>query len=130
MALKDEIKKLDAIFSKYIRLKNTNNGFGICATCGQVKKYEQLDCGHFISREHLNTRWNEQNVHIQCQQCNRFKSGKQYEFSLFIDKKYGLGTSNKILNFSRIPCKPFEIELKELTKQYKSEVNKMLKKNA
>jgi hypothetical protein len=41
-----------------------------------------MQCGHFQSRKHYSTRWNEDNCQVQCVGCNMFKSGEQYKFGL------------------------------------------------
>ena len=51
--IKNLTKKLDTIFSEYIRRKDANkNGLVECFTCGVIKywKGEGMQCGHFISR--------------------------------------------------------------------------------
>ena len=57
------VKKLDAIFSQYIRLKDADhNGNVTCFTCGKVEHYKKgMQCGHFQSRKHLATRFDEEN---------------------------------------------------------------------
>jgi len=82
-------KKLDRIFSKYIRKRDTKKGYGKCVTCRVIKPYEDLDCGHYISRQHLATRWDEYNCAIQCRKCNRFMGGEQDEFAVYLMDKYG-----------------------------------------
>lgn len=65
-------KKLDAIFSQFIRLRDSQP-FGYrafrCISCGQVKPFDQMDCGHFISRTHMSTRFDENNCHGECRAC-------------------------------------------------------------
>ena len=66
-------KKLDIIFSKYIRLKDADPSGNVeCYTCGVVKQWEKdgMQAGHFMSRKHTITRWDEQNVKPQCYTCN------------------------------------------------------------
>ena len=48
-------KKLDTIFSQYIRLKDADhNGDVTCFTCGKVSHYKSgMQCGHFQSRKTL-----------------------------------------------------------------------------
>ena len=66
------IKKLDTIFSQFVRLRDTDdNGYGRCITCGETFHYDNLECGHFRSRRNLTTRWMEENAHAQCFECNR-----------------------------------------------------------
>ena len=52
------VKKLDAIFSQYIRLRATDHrGMGECHTCGAVRHWTEVDAGHFMSRACMSTRW-------------------------------------------------------------------------
>ena len=70
-------KELDKWFSLYIRLREaTDEGMVQCFTCSKVSSYKQgMQCGHFQSRRHHATRWNEQNCQAQCVKCNMFKKG-------------------------------------------------------
>lgn len=71
----DLVKKLDKVFSLYIRLRDTMpNGYFRCISCGQIKPFEQADCGHYFSRTHMSTRFYEDNCHAECRFCNRFKA--------------------------------------------------------
>ena len=67
-------KDLDAIFSKYVRAKYRKE----CYTC--YKKGVTLQCGHFISRQYLMTRWDENNCRPQCVGCNIYGNGKPLDF--------------------------------------------------
>ena len=83
-------KELDKWFSLYIRLRDaTDEGMVQCFTCGVVKYYKSgMQCGHFQSRRHLPTRFDEENCAPQCVSCNMFKQGEQYKFALNLDAKY------------------------------------------
>ena len=64
------IRKLDRIFSEYIRKRDTNHkGQVECISCQKTFQYKEVDAGHFISRKYLRTRWDEKNVHGQCRRC-------------------------------------------------------------
>ena len=79
------VKKLDVVFSKYIRLSSADNrGMCTCVTCGRQYHWKNIQAGHFMSRKHYSTRWDERNVKSQCVGCNMFKSGEQYKYSLFL----------------------------------------------
>ena len=57
-------KELDKWFSLYIRLREANE-FGMvqCFTCGIVRGYKDgMQNGHFQSRKHLSTRFDEEIV--------------------------------------------------------------------
>lgn len=79
------VKKLDVVFSKYIRLSSADSrGMCTCVTCGRQYHWKNIQAGHFMSRKHYSTRWDENNVFAQCCGCNMFKQGEQYKYSLFL----------------------------------------------
>tara|TARA_R110000765_G_scaffold365401_1_gene455553 strand:+ start:716 stop:1099 length:384 start_codon:yes stop_codon:yes gene_type:complete len=81
------VKKLDTVFSQWIRLSNADNNKNcICVTCNKVFFWKEIQAGHFMSRKHYSIRWSEDNVKPQCVGCNVFKYGEQYKFSLFLGK--------------------------------------------
>jgi len=122
-------KELDKWFSLYIRLKDaTSEGAVICITCGCVKNYKQgMQNGHFQSRSHLATRFDEQNCQPQCVGCNMFKQGEQYKFGMYLDAKYGLGTAEELEFMSKVNVKMMRIDYVEKISYYKDLVNKIKK---
>ena len=83
------IKKLDDIFSKYIRLKYSKEGICECYTCGKYNKWQNMQCGHFFSRKYYATRWDENNVRVQCVSCNVFHEGEKIIFTQKLFKEIG-----------------------------------------
>ena len=64
------VKKLDRVFALYIRLRDVMpNGYVRCISCGNIKAFEDVDCGHYHSRTHMGTRFDEQNCNAECQYC-------------------------------------------------------------
>jgi hypothetical protein len=114
------VKKLDNIFSQYIRLSNSVNDIAECVTCNKKDHWKKMQCGHFQSRKHYSTRWDERNVAVQCAGCNVFRYGEQYKFSLFLGKKL----SQELLDKSRIITKFASYELEEMIEHYSDEVKK------
>lgn len=52
----DLIKRLDKVFACYIRLRDIMpNGMGKCISCGRIKPYREIDCGHFFGRTNMAT---------------------------------------------------------------------------
>src|SRR5688500_14823181 len=99
--MKDD--KLWKIFSEYIRLRDANaDGYCVCITSGRLIHWKDCDAGHFISRRHMATKYDEQNVHAQRRFDNRFAAGEQFVYARAIDAKYGKGTADKILARSRM----------------------------
>jgi hypothetical protein len=73
--------KLDKAFSELVRRTYADDcGFSKCITCGMVGHWKDFDCGHFVDRDQIPTRWDIENCRPQCEAENRFKSGKRYEF--------------------------------------------------
>lgn len=48
MASKTNIKKLDILFSKWVRNRDSKNGVFTCCSCKQMKPFEQADAGHML----------------------------------------------------------------------------------
>lgn len=110
------IKELDVIFSQYIRLSNSKEGFCTCVTCGRVYEWKKIQAGHFMSRQHYSVRWDERNVKPQCYGCNVMQQGRQYEFSKYLGEEL----SNELYLLSKQIRKFTEIELEEMIQDYKS----------
>ncbi len=68
------------------------------------------------------TRWDEQNVHLQSAYANTFLAGQQYEYSKFINKKYGDHKADELLEKSRGTCKFTLEELQEMYEKYKKKL--------
>lgn len=76
-------KELDRLFSLWIRAKYPKR----CYTCDRA--YPNLQCGHFVSRQYLATRWEESNCRPQCMVCNVRLHGNILEFEERLIKELG-----------------------------------------
>jgi hypothetical protein len=115
-------KEIDRVFSIYIRLRDR----GICFTCSKYYGFKKTQCGHFVSRSHMNTRYDEKNCHAQCIGCNIFKSGNMVIYAIKMVQKYGQGIveemqkrANKIRKWT-----PKEMEVQ--IEIYKKKIEAML----
>jgi len=116
-------KKADRYFSKFIRERDTDyRNIGQCITCNEWKSKDKLDCGHFISRRFMSTRYDERNAHAQCSKCNRFEHGNQYAHGKAIDEKYGEGTADELYQTSRMTAKPSQDDFERTAKHYKEKL--------
>lgn len=119
-------KELDKWFSLYIRLRGAdNNGNNQCCTCGTIDNWKKLQCGHFVSRKHLATRFHEMNCFPQCVGCNIFKYGEQWKFGQFIDRNLGEGVSEELVILGYTIYKISRSDYEEKITYYKSVVNKI-----
>ena len=119
------IKKLDVVFSQYIRLKEADrHGLVSCYTCGKRGhwKHGGMQAGHFMSRKHYSTRWVEDNVKIQCQSCNIFQQGQQYLFSVRLGNKL----AEDLYLQSKTIVKFTSDELQSMIDDYSEKVKRLL----
>ena len=85
-------KKLDTIFSTYIRLKYADEDLNVkCFTCDKVYPYKKIQNGHFYSRAILSLRYDEQNCRPQCYSCNCARNGNYIEYYKRLEKEIGKG---------------------------------------
>tara|TARA_R110000751_G_scaffold6833_1_gene28811 strand:- start:402 stop:791 length:390 start_codon:yes stop_codon:yes gene_type:complete len=119
------VKKLDTIFSQYIRKKNSIDEIATCFTCDKQDHWKKLQNGHFQSRRHYSTRWDEINCQVQCAGCNVFKYGEQFIFSQRLDQKFGEGTSRRLHIKAKQILKLSDNDLEDLIKRYKDFVDTM-----
>ena len=120
------IKKLDAIFSEYIRRKHADeNGMVKCYTCNKKAywKGEGMQNGHFISRKSRILRWDERNCRSQCYSCNCHFYGRQFLFALNLNKEYGYNIAEELLIESKKIIKQSDLDLLLLIDKYKQKIN-------
>ena len=122
--------KLDRVFSQYIRLRDMIPGTTLfrCISCGLVKPISQADCGHYINRSHMATRFSEKNCNAQCRSCNRFDEGNMSGYRQGLIRKYNEPTvilleaqKNEVRKYS-------DFEYEALIKHYQGEIKKILKR--
>lgn len=122
------VRKLDEVFSKYIRLRDSRP-FGYkafrCISCGQVKPYDQMDCGHFIGRKNMATRFDENNCHGECRSCNRFSADHMIYYQRNLEQKIGVDKVDMIVARGHSTKKWTSWELEILITHYKEEVKRM-----
>jgi serine protease inhibitor len=116
-------KKLDRIFSEYIRRRNADsNGFVKCYTCCKTDHWKNMDCGHWQKRQHLATRYNEINCQTQCRACNWLKQGNDYQFEKKLRLQYGENKVNLLMmrnSSNKIERFEYEFMIKEYTQKLK-----------
>lgn len=106
-------KKLDEVFSLYIRQKYEKDGVIECYTCGVVKPLKEMQNAHFWSRSHLSTRWEEKNCRVCCVGCNVFKHGNYIEYTRRLLKEIGQEEFDKLELQKNTPIKINKVFLQE-----------------
>ena len=119
-------QKLDVLFSQYIRRRNADHlGRVKCFTCGVEKHWKEQQAGHFQSRSHHSTRWDEVNVQVQCVKCNMFRQGEQYKFGLYLDDRFGDGTAEELENRAKTIVKLNRVDYEEAIERYKQKIKEL-----
>jgi hypothetical protein len=125
---KNPKKYLWKIFSEYIRRKDADkNGMVKCVTCGTPKHWKDLDAGHYISKNKgMAVYFNELNINPQCTHCNRYLHGNLINYTLYMQRKYGMGIvedlkrqSKKVIKFSNYQYEVLINEYLQKLKQLK-----------
>lgn len=113
------VKKLDTEFSIYIRKRFMIDGKATCFTCDKIDDWNKMQCGHFQSRKHYATRWDEINCQVQCVGCNVYKYGEQFRFGIHLNQIYGTGVAEELLQKARSEIKIKDFELIDMIESYK-----------
>lgn len=120
--------KLDREFSLYVRLRDAMpGGWFRCVSCGEIKPFAQADCGHYINRQHMSTRFDEMNCNAQCRKCNRFMEGNPQGYRQGLVAKYG-ERQVLLLEAKKNQARKYsDFEYEQLIKYYKA-LNAKLRK--
>jgi hypothetical protein len=120
---KSLVEKLDKVFSIYIRRKDAINDIAQCVTCGKKDHWSKLQNGHYMSRRHYSTRWDELNCAVQCMGCNVFRAGEIYLYTKYLCLKYGDNFPDELYAKSQTIRKFDDVELQDMIAHY-TELNK------
>lgn len=98
------IKDTDTIWSRYVRLRDSTkdqdgNWYGTCITSGRTLLvldneghwHKNAQCGHYIGRGNLNTRFLDENTNLQSAYDNAWRDKREMleAYENAIDDKYG-----------------------------------------
>ncbi len=123
--LKDLVKKADKIFSKWIIKRD---GF-VCVTPDhKCKSY--LQASHMIKRGRKLVRWEESNVHSQCQHHN-YNHDQGFHpspeiLTNYVINKYGVEEYNRLFKLSKVeaPSSWVRAKAEEVIKKYETTNNR------
>ena len=120
-------KKADTWFSKYVRYRDGELRGGEyhapCITCEKWLPIKQMHAGHFQSRRHNSTRYDDENVNAQCAACNTYNQGEQFKYAKALDLKYGDGTAEKLEKLAQEYHKLTIEELNDIISEAKNNVS-------
>ncbi len=101
------IESLTLVFNRYIRLRDSVDGWGSCISCAKVVQFgtSEWHAGHFIPSTYSPVRFDERNVNGQCKRCNRYKRGNLIEYRAALEKKIGKDQVEELLLLRNMPWK-------------------------
>ena len=119
----DWLKDLEAVFNKFIRLRDKDKG---CVSCDKKAGQFKLTAGHFWNAGNYSfLRFNEWNVHGQCWfDCNKNKHGNVNEYRLRITERITKEQLKWLDDNRHNPQKLTIEEIKEKIKEYKEKIKK------
>lgn len=125
MTLQDHIKIAQSNFNYFIRLRDAGNN---CISCG--KKALKENAGHYFNaNNHWSVRFDERNVHLQCEYCNTYLSGNLINYRDKLIEKIGIGEYNVLCEIAKETRKYSIPEVIEISEQYKEKINLLKKKS-
>lgn len=116
--IQDLVKATQIVFNKYIRLRDKDE---LCISCKQKPK--KSNAGHYYNaNNHWNVRFNEDNVHLQCEHCNTFLSANLINYRENLLKKIGEDKFQLLEAEANKTRKFTKEELKEIIETYKKKI--------
>lgn len=121
LTVQDWIKITQATFNKFIRLRDEGN---VCISCQKPPK--KKNAGHYFNaNNHWNIRFNEDNVHLQCEYCNTSLSANLIEYQIHLIEKIGQERYDALDGIARKTRKFTIAELQEINEIYKAKIKNL-----
>lgn len=106
------------VFNEYIRLRDEGC---VCISCQKPPK--KKNAGHYHNaNNHWNVRFNEDNVHLQCEHCNNSLSGNLIKYRKILIKKIGKKRFTALQSIAEITRKYSREELYEIKALYRKKL--------
>lgn len=119
------IKKLDQVFSVYIRLSVADKDWYItCPPCWTRVHWIKAQNMHFITRSVYKYRRDEKNCHAGCMRCNVILHGNYIVYTRRMQRKYGEILVDEMINDRQI-CKIATWSLQEMIEHYQALVDEL-----
>ena len=116
--LPEALERTQKVFNEFIRLRDHGQ---LCISCKHIPK--KKNAGHFFSAfGHSNIRFDELNVHLQCEPCNTNLSGNLIPYRKHLIEKIGLEA------FEDLESRAYQIkkwtrnELSTIEREYKEKI--------
>jgi len=118
------LENTKTIVHKYIRLRDEGKP---CISCGTPYK-KDFDAGHFYpAGKFTSLKFNFDNIHGQCIQCNRRNEGEFEMYSLSLPNRIGIESYQKLVKRAETSIKTIKKWSREELKQIQNEAKEKIK---
>ena len=118
-------KKLDIVFSEYIRRKAADGlGMITCPCCGSRIPWQKSQNMHYNGRAKMSTRYDEMNCYAGCLRCNVMLNGNYPAFTAYLLNVYGEKWLQELIAKGNQIKQWQAWELKQNIEYYKNEIKK------
>lgn len=123
---KDYLNDLQKVFNEFIRFRDKGKP---CVSCG-CRVEGNGHASHFFSvGSNPNVRFNEDNVHVSCVECNLHRHGNLAEYSLRLPRRIGRERFDMLVVKAKQSLLKLSIpEIKEKNEYYRGKIREMKKK--
>lgn len=117
------LKDLQKVFNAFIRERDKGK---LCVSCG-AKVNGTGHASHMFSvGAYPNLRFNEDNCHLSCVECNLHKHGNLVEYSLRLPERIGKERFEKLVSDSKKTVLKLSVpEIEDLIKKYKEKTKEL-----
>jgi hypothetical protein len=113
------LEKAQRVFNKYVRERDSQDGYFTCISCSRVLPVDKMNAGHFVPVKNGSfLRLHEWNVSGECQYCNCFDEFHLIRYRKNLIEKIGLEAVEWLEANSRTVKKWTREELEEIIKKY------------
>jgi hypothetical protein len=114
------IAKTQQVFNRYIRHRDSQDGYFTCISCGQVKAQDVMDAGHYVPVKGSSAlRFDEYNVNGECKSCNGFDQFHLIGYRKNLIDKIGERMVMQLESQHRLVKKWSRTELNHIIETYK-----------
>lgn len=112
----DYLKMAQQVFNTYIRLRDKGE---LCISCQRIPQKE--NAGHYFSQGgHGSVRFDERNVHLQCEHCNTYLSGNLIPYRSHLIRKIGIDEYEELSKLAYVTKKWTKDEVQQIIIEYKT----------
>lgn len=112
-------KKAQVVFNKYIRQRDSSNGYFVCISCGKDYPVSKMNAGHYVPVKNSSLlRFDEWNVNGECISCNLFDQFHLIGYRKRLVEKVGAQTVDWLESQARVSYKWARHELEEIIQKY------------